>query len=455
MPFLAGMKRLLTVCWQGVYAWLSRLDAIRLLLLGYSSYIVLGWLALCLPLTHQTEGLCVIDHLFMATSAVSTTGLTTISTADSYNFMGELVLLLLIQFGGLGYMTISSFIMLAVAGGLSPVRQRVATTAFSLPEGFEVRSFLRIIIAFSVIVELIGAALLYPAFMRHGAPTPVWQSVFHSVSAFCTAGFCLFNDSFESYRNDLRLNIVIGALSYLGAIGFIVIHDLWRSVRHLKPHITLTSKVILSSTLWISLIGTVLFALDEPLVQSLPPAQRWMASWFQVMTASTTVGFNTISISAMSASSLFLIVVVMIIGAAPSGTGGGLKVTTFTALWAMMVSVLCRRKQTSFLGREIPEGRLRAAVATLMFYMLTLAAGIYALALVEKSSLPDQMFECVSALGTVGLSRGITPSLTPVGKLIITLLMFLGRVGPVIFGMAFFRTSGLRPPKLPQEDVAI
>lgn len=449
------MKRLLTVCWQGVGAWLSRLDAIRLLLLGYSSYIILGWLALCLPFGHQTEGLRAIDHLFMATSAVSTTGLTTISTADSYNFLGELVILLLIQFGGLGYMTISSFIMLAVAGGLSPVRQRVATTAFSLPEGFEVRSFLRTIIAFSVMVELIGAALLYPAFLRHGAPVPIWQSIFHSVSAFCTAGFGLFNDSFESYRDDLRINIVIGGLSYLGAIGFIVIHDLWRSVRNLKPHITLTSKVILTSTLWISLIGTVLFAFDEPLVQGLRPAQRWTASWFQVMTASTTVGFNTISISAMSASSLFLIVVVMIIGAAPSGTGGGLKVTTFTALWAMMVSVLCRRKQTSFLGREIPEARLRAAVATLMFYVLTLAAGIYSLALVEKSSLLDQMFECVSALGTVGLSRGITSSLTPVGKLIITLLMFLGRVGPVIFGMAFFRTSGLPRPTLPREDVAI
>lgn len=449
------MKCSLIVSWQRFRSWLSGLDPVRLLVLGYTSYIVLGWLILCLPITHQVSSLRILDHLFVATSAVSTTGLTTISTTDSYNFVGELVILILIQFGGLGYMTISSFVMLALAGGITPLRQRVATTALSLPRGFEVRSFLRIIVAFTLVVELAGAVSLYPVFVRHSAPAPVWQALFHSVSAFCTAGFGLFNDSFESYRDDVRLNLIISVLSYLGAIGFIVVHDVWRSIRHFKPSITLTSRVILISTLWITAIGTVLFALDEPYVQELPMAQRWITSLFQVMTASTTVGFNTIPIGSLSASSLFLITLVMIVGASPSGTGGGLKTTTFTALFAMMMGVLCRRERITFLNREIPEARLRAAAATLMFYVLTLAAGIYALALVEKSPLPDQIFECASALGTVGLSRGITGSLTPMGKLIITALMFLGRIGPVMLGLAFFRRSATTRQSSSQEDVAI
>ncbi len=437
------------------YGWVSGLDSIRLLLLGYTSYIVLGWLVLWLPICHQTSGLKSLDHLFMATSAVSTTGLTTISTADSYNFLGELVLLLLIQFGGLGYMTLSSFTMLALVGQLSPLRQRMSSTSLSLPQGFEVRAFLRVIVGFTLVIEILGALALYPVFVRHAAPQPVWQAVFHSVSAFCTAGFGLFNDSFESYRDDVWLNVVITVLSYLGAIGFIVMHDLWKSLRHLKPHVTLTSKVILAGTVWISLIGTVLFALDEPSVKTLPATQRWMASLFQVMTASTTVGFNTIPIGGLSASSMFLLTVVMIIGASPSGTGGGLKTTTFTALWAAMMGVVRRRDTATFLGREIPEHRMRAAVATMMFYVLTLAAGIYALALVEKAPLPDQMFECASALGTVGLSRGITASLTPLGKAIIIALMFLGRVGPVVLGMAFFRRAAAQDAPSLKEDVVV
>jgi trk system potassium uptake protein TrkH len=284
---------------------------------------------------------------------------------------------------------------------------------------------------------------------------PVWQSVFHSVSAFCTAGFGLSNDSFESYRSDRWLNLVLITLSYLGAIGFIVVADVWHALTRPASRVTLTTKVILLSTVCISAIGTLLFFLDEPSVQTLPPGERWLVSWFQVMTASTTVGFNTVPIGGLSASSLFLLVVVMMIGASPSGTGGGIKTTTFTALWAVMSAVVRRRPEPVFLGREIPETRVRFAVAAFLFYCLTLASGIYALALVETAPLGDLMFECASALGTVGLSRGITASLTDWGRVIIVLLMFLGRVGPMALGMAFFRVQQTPPPENPEEDVVI
>jgi len=430
-------------------------DPLRLVVLGYASYIVIGWMLLLLPISQKTPAPTWLDHLFIATSAVSTTGLVTVSTADSYTGFGQAVILLLIQLGGLGYMTVGSFTVLSLTGKISPLRERISATALSLPQGFQIAGFLRVVVVFTLAIETLGAVLLYPVFAAHNAPAPVWQSVFHSVSAFCTAGFGLFNDSFESYRGDLRLNAVIGALSYLGAIGFIVLSDFWSFARGHKAWLTLSSKIILLSTLWISVVGTVLFFLDEPLIAGLPAGERWMAALFQVMTASTTVGFNTVPIGALSASSLFLLTVVMIIGASPSGTGGGIKTTSVTALWAVMMSVIRRRQQVRFLQREIPDARVRAAVANVLFYTLTLTAGIYALALVETSPLPDQMFECASALGTVGLSRGLTGSLTSAGKGIIIALMFLGRIGPLALSMAVVTRSPAADADHPEEDLAI
>lgn len=430
-------------------------DPLRIVVLGYALYIVVGWLLLLLPVSRQTAGPGWLDHLFTAVSAVSTTGLVTVSTGDSYTGFGQAVILGLIQLGGLGYMTVGSFTMLAISGRLSALREKVGATALSLPAGFQLGSFLRVVVLFTLGIEAIGAAALLPVFLAHDAPNPVWQAVFHSVSAFCTAGFGLFNNSFESYRGDVALNTIISVLSYLGAIGFIVLHDLWSFVRGRKAWLTLTSKVILLSTLWISVVGTVLFSLDEPSLRALPAGERWMTALFQVMTASTTVGFNTVPIGALSASSLFLLTIVMVIGASPSGTGGGIKTTSVTALWAVMLSVMRRRNQVTFLRREIPDTRVRAAVANVSFYALTLAAGVYALALVEPAPLPDQLFECASALGTVGLSRGITGALSDWGKGIIIALMFLGRVGPLALGMALVRRVAPGREEHPEEDVAI
>lgn len=438
---------------------LAQLSPLQLVGFGYASYILIGAALLALPICHRTDGLRWIDHLFIATSAVSTTGLVTISPSDSYNGLGQFIVMMLFQFGGLGYMVITSFTLLAVAGRLSPLRERITAAALTLPEGFEAMKFIRVIVLFTVAIEMVGAAAMYPVFVRHAAPHPLWQAIFHSVSAFCTAGFGLLNNSFEDYRDDLWLNVVICVLSYLGAIGFIVMHDVWTSLARRKPSITFTSKVILVSTLAISLAGTGLFMLDEPSIGSMSFGQRALASVFQVMTASTTVGFNTLPIGELSASSVLLLVILMIIGASPAGTGGGLKTTTFTALWAQMTAVLRRKPVTTFLGRQIPDLRIRAAAAATMFYLLTLTVGLYLLELVESFEPADQLFECASALGTVGLSRGITGGLSVPGKWIIIALMFLGRLGPLVLGLALFRDPQVSPrvvqPRPKQEDVAI
>lgn len=449
------MSAWLSASWRRFLTWANATDPLRLVVLGYLSYTLLGWATLCLPVCRQSGTATALDHLFTATSAVSTTGLVTLSTADTYSPLGESVILLLIQVGGLGYMTIGSFVLMAISRGqLSPLRERIGGTALALPPGFNVRGFLRLIVTYTFAVEAVGALVLYYAvFAPRGVPAPVWQSVFHSVSAFSTAGFGLFNDSFESYRGDVALNVTIIVLSLLGAIGFLVVNDAWQSLVHRGVRVTLTTRIILVSTTAIITVGTVLFFFDEPAIRSLPAGERWLASFFQVMTASTTVGFDTVPIASLSAGSLFLLMLVMMIGASPAGTGGGIKTTTFTALWAVMLGVFRRRDRVTFLGREIPEARIRTAIASMLFYCLTLAAGTYALALFERAALAEELFECVSALGTVGLSCGLTGQLGTAGKIIIIVLMFVGRAGPAVLGMAFFQASSQPPAAVPPEDV--
>ncbi|MBX3425300.1 MAG: hypothetical protein KF688_06435 [Pirellulales bacterium] len=430
------------------------LDPLRTIVKGYALYILVGWLLLCLPVCRESSDGSILDHLFTAASAVSTTGLATVGTADTYSGLGEAVILLLIQFGGLGYLTITSFIMLSATGDLSHARKKVSESALGPPQPYILRRYLKMIVVFTAVIELVGAAALYPVFALAESPRPFWQAVFHSISAFCTAGFSLFNNSFEDLRGNMWLNFVVAVLSYLGAIGFIVLHDFYHAATNRARRITLTSKIILWSTLWIGVAGSILFFFDEPSIRELPLGERWLTACFQVMTASTTVGFNTLPIGSIGASSLVLLTVIMIIGASPSGTGGGLKTTTISILWAQMASVARRRESTTFARRAIPESRLRAATASATFYLFVLATGIYLLSLFDSSSWPDQMFECASALGTVGLSRGITGDLTAPGKGVIIALMFLGRVGPVVMGMSLFKPQQITW-SYPDEDVVV
>lgn len=426
----------------------------RIIPIGYLLYMLLGAGILTLPWCQKTAGTAgFIDHLFTSTSAVSTTGLATVSVYGSYSFLGQLVILILIQGGGLGYMTFGSCITLAISGKISPFRQGIASSVFSMPEGFRLERFLMSIILFTLLIELMGAIALYPVFRNAGLPMPWWQAVFHSVSAFCTAGFSLIDTSFEGFRGNIWLNVVIMILSYLGAVGFIVMNDWWEWLSGRKKGMTLTSKIILGCTVIIFAVGTLLFVFDEPTVRNLPWLERITASAFQVMSASTTVGFNTVPIGALSGSSLFLLTIVMIIGASPSGTGGGLKTTCITAMWAVMTSVFRRNHEINFAGRIIPPARIHAAGASVMFYLMTLSAGVYLLLLTEQGSPMNLMFECASALGTVGLSCGITGSLSAAGKIIIISLMYLGRLGPLALGLALFSKQVCDLKKV--EDVVV
>jgi trk system potassium uptake protein TrkH len=433
---------------------LRDLDAPSKVALGYLAYMLLGWFALLLPFSHAPgTGATALDHLFTAASAVSTTGLVTVATGDSYSFFGEIVVLVLIQLGGLGYMTLGSFVLLMRRREFDAGREAISRVTFVLPEGMSVRGVIRTVVIFGLAVEAAGAAALYPIFRAAGDPQPLWSSVFHSVSAFCTAGFSLYSASLEAYSHDFWLNAVIIVLSVLGAIGFIVIHDTWGRLVGRQRASTLTTRIILSSTLLILAVGSLLTLVTEPSLRTLPADERIVAAVFQTMTASTTVGFNTVPVAELSSSTVVLMMVLMLIGASPAGTGGGLKTTTVTALYAVTRSNFTADDRVTFAGAEVPRHRIRAAVAAATVYFSALVAGVFLILAVDDLDPEAVWFEAASALGTVGLSRGITAELSHLSALVVIALMFIGRVGPVTLALAVATTLRRKPPI--DSDVAV
>lgn len=412
---------------------------VRLVLVGYLACVVAAWVLLALPASQAVAGTSALDHLFTATSAVSTTGLATVSPPGTYSLFGELVVLLFIQIGGIGYMSLGSFIVLSRGRRLSTSRSRLLAADFSMPRSFALDEFVRGVVVFTLAAETLGALALWGLFSEAGVEAAFYQAVFHSVSAFCTAGFSLFDTSLEAFAGNTGVNAVIAALAYLGAIGFIVVVDVWRVWTGKQPRLTTTSRIILRLTFLLTVAGTVGIFLTEPAAIAPTPALRWQAAFFQAMTAMTTVGFNTVPISGLGMASLFVVLLLMIVGASPSGTGGGLKTTTLSAVYAVARSVLRGEDAVTYRGRRVPTDRVLAAVASLAFYVAVLTVGLLCLTITESGAdFQVLAFEAASALGTVGLSAGVTGDLTALGKLVVVGLMFAGRLGPLSFGSALF-----------------
>lgn len=408
----------------------------KLLLAGYLSYMMLGWALLSLPFA-QAVPVGAIDTLFIATSAVSTTGLVSVDPGTSFTFFGEVVILLLIQMGGLGYMTIGSFVALHLARRFDRIRAETTRSAFNLPADIDPAQFVRAVVFFTLFCEVVGAIALYTLFTQAGVANAAWSAIFHSVSAFATAGFSLNSNSFEGFADNVGINVVISILSLLGAMGFLIVVDFWRTMTGRARYLGFTSKVIWRVTLSFLIVGTAILFVVEPTYQAMAPEDRLLASFFQVMTASTTVGFNTTPIGALTPAILIVMFFLMIVGASPAGTGGGLKTTSFAALVGLVRSTLKGRDRVRYFKREIPLERLQTATASMTFYAGLFLVSTFLLLLADPGLPFDAvMFEAISAMGTVGLSMGITGDLTGLGKLVIIILMTAGRVGILTFGMA-------------------
>ncbi|QAR32316.1 potassium transporter KtrB [Geovibrio thiophilus] len=432
---------------------ISGLKPFQFLVLGFLSYVVIGTAFLSLPIS-QVTWVSTMDNLFNVTSAVSTTGLSTVGVSDSYTLFGQIVILVLFQLGGIGYMTLTSFIILARGRQLSELRNGVLGTEFSLPAEFKIHSFIFQVAVFTLTIELIGTMILFMEFRSAGVDSPFWMALFHAVSAFTTSGFSTFSNSMESFKGNWVICVTVGALCYMGSIGFIVLHDAFLAIKSKAYRITFTSKVILVITALIFFVCAPLFYLSEPSLRSTGFSEGVLISAFQIMTASSTAGFNTVSIGGLAPASLTLLIIAMVIGASPSGTGGGIKTTSVSSCIGIVVSILRGRSSVTFFGHSIPNVRLMTAVASVSVYLAVLAAGVFMLSITEKQEYIKLVFEAASALGTVGLSMGITGELSGAGKMIITFLMFAGRVGPLTIGLSLFH-SAKEAGKPKKSDLAV
>lgn len=294
-----------------------------LLIKGYLILTVLCFVFLIIPFC-QHSSTSLINHLFFAVSIVSTTGLAPAGFAESYNIIGQVISLVFIQLGGIGYMALSSFIILKQSDRLPRISARLLRLEFNLPKKYPLVSFIYSVFIFTFLIETIGVVLLYFGFRGEGVEHPLWMAVFHSISAFCTAGFSLFNDSMTSVQSNSLITNTILALSLLGSIGFIVLLDFWLRITGKRKTITLTTKIILFSTfiLWIG-AAFVLYVSDLGLRDQ--GLEGVKLAIFQSISAHTTVGFNNYDIGLLNTGSVFILIMLMVIGASPAGTGGGTK----------------------------------------------------------------------------------------------------------------------------------
>ncbi len=406
---------------------------------GFSTYIILGFILLSLPI-FQKESVAFLDHLFISTSAVSTTGLVTISIFDTYNFFGQFIIMILIQLGGIGYLSFTTFMLLSTTRKMTFWHKKIISTEFTLPKTIKIADFLRSVILFTLIMELIGAILFFIAFKGDGIPIfeALWSSVFHSVSTFCTAGFSLFNNGFTDYVDDHFINFIISMLAICGSLGFIVITDFGLWIKHKSHKLSFTTKIILYGFLILLTGGTLFFYFFEPSIIALSGNARFLSAFFQTMSAMTTVGFNTVDFGAFSQAMMLICIFLMYIGASPSGTAGGIKITTLTAVFAILKSQLKGSKHITFLGRIIPYERLYIATSAFIFYTIIILIGTFLITLTNELKFEEILFEVASALGTVGISTGITSDINTFGKIVIIILMFIGRLGVLTFGLAIW-----------------
>jgi len=427
----------------------------RQLMTVYIGYSVVGTLLLLLPFSSNGD-IPITDQIFTAVSAISTTGLVTVDVATRYTTFGQFVILFLIQMGGLGYMTLSSYIMLKLTGRFGTEKAKLFNTQFSFPDSITSISMLHNIVNYTFLFELAGFILLFPYFMYTGVDQPLWSALFHSVSAFCTAGFSIYSDNLMSFQTDVYVNTVIMVLSLSGAVGFITMTDVSRVFTKRDHSISFTSKVILSITGGLALWGTLHLFFCEESFKSMPAADRLLVSLFQSVSAMTTVGYNTVDINILESVSILILTISMYIGASPSGTGGGLKSTTLSAIYAYTKNKLGLHKEISLRGNVIPNYRVESALTTALFYTFILFVGIYLIGLFEPDDVDflNISFEATSALATAGLSSGILSDMTVGSKIVLILLMYIGRVGVMTFGNALLIRSK-ETPVTKKDDIAI
>jgi len=322
------------------------------------------------------------------------------------------------------------------------------------------KELVKTVFLFTFLFEFIGAVILSLYWMREfSVSRAIYLGIFHSVSAFCTAGFGLFPDSFISYQGNLLVNLIISILCVAGGIGFFVLHDIYslfvKTITHIRPRrLSIHSKLVLVLSISLVVIGVGVIFISERGLSSLPLGRRVLISAFQAISASTTTGFNTIDIGAMTNTSLFIMIVLMFIGASPGGTGG-IKTTTFGVMLLFSWALLKGKRDVNIFNRRIPTGIVNKAFVLSLMAILLITLDLVILTTTEKASFLKILFEIVSAFGTVGLSTGITSSLSTIGKIIISITMLVGRVGPLAIGFSLIGRPKWAAFRYTEEEVFV
>lgn len=435
----------------------------QMIIFGFILVNLMGCLLLMLPSsTVEKVGTSFSDALFTSTSAICVTGLVIHDTASYWSMQGQLIIMVLIQIGGMGVITAASAIAILSGRKIGLMQRSTMQESISATQVGGIVRLTGFILRAMLAIELLGAICMAPVFCEEfGMKKGVWYAVFHSVSAFCNAGFDLMgvNQPFPSltgFNGNTTINLAIMALIVIGGIGFLTWDDIWHHRLHFHKY-RLQSKVILTVTILLILLPALYFYFYEfgrAEWTDLSEKERILASAFQSVTPRT-AGFNTVDLNRMSEPSQLIMILLMLIGGSPGSTAGGFKTTTLAVLLLTSFAVFFRKEDVQCFGRRIPSETVKNAATILFLYMSLFLLGGVVISCVDQVPLMGALFETSSAIGTVGLSLGLTPQLSLFSHMLLILLMFWGRVGGLTLIFAVVSGHRFTKSKLPQEKITI
>ena len=436
----------------------KHLTSFQLIILGFAGVILLGTILLMFPIaTLENVPTPFSEALFTATSAVCVTGLVVKDTGSYWSVFGQTVILVLIQIGGLGVVTVAAAVSLLSGKRISLMQRSTIQDAISAPKVGGIVRLTRFILKGTFLIETVGAMLLLPVFLSDYGLKGVWMAVFHSVSAFCNAGFDILGTTENTFPSLMRysgnaiVNVVIMLLIIIGGIGFLTWDDIYMNKMNFKRY-RMQSKIILVTTACLIFLPAVFFFVCD--LKNLPAGERLLAATFQSVTTRT-AGFNTINISEMSEASSAVMILLMLIGGSPGSTAGGMKTTTFTVLLLNAIATFRSQENAGAFGRRLEYHAIKNAATISMLYFTLFFCGGLAISIYEDIPLLDCLYEAASAVGTVGLTLGITPKLHVFSQVVLIILMYLGRVGGLTLIYAVFSGRNRGNAKLPLEKITV
>ena len=436
----------------------KHMTSFQLIIMGFAGVILLGTVLLMLPFSSAEKVITPFhEALFTATSAVCVTGLVVKDTGSYWSLAGQTIILALIQTGGLGVVTVAASVSILSGKKISLMQRSTMQNAISAPKVGGIVRLTRFILRGTFLIEAAGTVLLLPVFMGDYGKKGIWMSVFHSISAFCNAGFDILGTdssmfpSLTGYSGNILINLVIMLLIITGGIGFLTWDDIYTNKLNFKRY-RMQSKIILMTTACLILFPTVFFYICD--LTNLPMEKRLLAAAFQSVTTRT-AGFNTINISEMSEASKAVMILLMLIGGSPGSTAGGMKTTTFSVLILNAIATFRSQENAGAFGRRLEYHVIKNAATIAMLYFALFFGGGIAISVYEGLPLLDCLYEAASAVGTVGLTLGITPELHVFSQVVLIILMYLGRVGGLTLIYAVFSGRNKGNAKLPLEKITV